>query len=201
MPGHLITTRLTVIDNLEKTPENPLSIDARYWQMVYKGLGSDDEKMRQLLLNEHSGMGVVAALLATMDVTCLMFTPTSYRADNAYNQYIGWCLVNLLALSLALCTYCIMMTFFICACVLKTPNNMIMMLVGKIKGNPMFEVFVWLLLAFLSMILAVCALIYLINGGLVCGIASGLLVMLFLVVLIQIGVLERWMRKDVLKIM
>lgn len=55
-----------------------------YWVQVYKGIGNDGDKLRDLIVGEHTGMGVTAALVLTIAVGCLSFAGADYKhATNA----------------------------------------------------------------------------------------------------------------------
>ena len=49
-----------------------------FWDEVARQAGEDKE-LKDLILAEHTGIGVVAALIATISVSCLLLSPSSYN--------------------------------------------------------------------------------------------------------------------------
>ena len=49
-----------------------------YWGAIAASCGGDKE-LKDIILSEHAGVGVVAALIATISVSCLLLTPASYN--------------------------------------------------------------------------------------------------------------------------
>ena len=60
-----------------------------YWRIVYEVNGQSGQALKEIILQEHTGMGVVAALVATIDVSCLLLTPASYNEVGDYSPAVS----------------------------------------------------------------------------------------------------------------
>ena len=76
-----------------------------HWALVHDCNGRSDEKVKEIILNEHTGMGVVAALVAAINVTVLLVKASDFLPSNTFNEAANACAVVLLYISLCECMY------------------------------------------------------------------------------------------------
>jgi hypothetical protein len=116
-------------------------------------------------LSEHTGMGVVSALVATIVVSLLIIAPSSYNQDNLYNDPASILYFVLLSLSLLASISTITLSFEIYIQTLKVPDDKIEWWVTRFKGRPGTECVGHMNASLLLLVASIITLVYLLNGG------------------------------------
>ena len=106
-----------------------------HWKHVYRAHGSDDKLVKEIILNEHAGMSVVAALVATINAALLLMKPDDFLPTNSFNKGAQFIAVAALSLSFGGCIYIVGVAMLIYANTLKVPACKIMDWVHCIKGK------------------------------------------------------------------
>lgn len=135
-----------------------------YWTRVSK-MNGGGKGLKQIILSEHTGMGVVSALVATIIVSLLMLSPNSYNEDNFYNDQASIVYLILLCISLVASISTITLSFEVYAQTLKVPDDKIEWWVTHLKGRKTTECVVHMYTSLQMLVASIIALIYLLNGG------------------------------------
>ena len=165
---------------------------------IHKRLQYNDTALKELIVAETSGQAVLAALVATIVVSCLFYKPSDYRLGNLFNDIVGGVYVVSLAVSLSLCSYCIMMTFVLYLTALKIADSDVIWMILRFKGRLAYETFTLLGMSLICLSVAVGALIYLVNGGYVFSICAVFLFGSFVCLWYYLGRLNSLLAREIL---
>ena len=140
------------------------SQSAQYWSRIAK-MNGGGKGLKDIILSEHTGMGVVSALVATIVVSLMIVAPSSYSQDNLYNDPASILYFVLLSLSLLASISTITLSFEIYIQTLKVPDDKIEWWVTRFKGRPGTECVGHMNASLLLLVASIITLMYLLNGG------------------------------------
>lgn len=137
----------------------------RYWTAVYRNLGSSGERLRSHIVAEQSGIGIVAALVATIAVGMLMLKPTDFLVTNQYSTEVAYAYVVLLLFAIGATISCITLSLDLYNFVQRVDTKHVLRWVMGTKGNPRYETLRHMNFALGCLMGAICCLVYLVYGN------------------------------------
>jgi hypothetical protein len=85
---------------------SPVVAAGTFWENVHHNVGGD-EGLKNLVLSEHTGMGVVAALVLTIAAAGFLVSPSSYKPENLHNEAMDFLLTGSLSIAFICAIYSI----------------------------------------------------------------------------------------------